>query len=209
MKKIISVLLSIILCFSVFSVVAFAEEEITEPFIYTVDAEGYATLVDCDESVEGEVEIPAVVEIDGEFYEVKYIGDNAFENCALITSITLSEGIEQIGYSAFLNCVALTDLYLPESILVCMYDAFVGCGEVVLHCYSSSYQILTVFGLVHNLRIDIIDSTGDDLELDFGIGGSLGSVDMTNTIILMVKRIIQMILYFLLSYDTAQAPAAG
>lgn len=209
MKKFISVILSIILCFSAFCTVAFAAEE-AEPFTYIVDAEGYAVLVDCDESVEGEIIIPSVVEIDESFYEVKYIGDSAFADCALITSITLSDGIEQIGYSAFMNCTGLEHLYVPESLLVCMYDAFVGCGGVVLHCYSSNYQLLTVFGLVHNLKIDIIDSTGDDLSVDLGPVGDVGGIDMTNTIILLIKRIVQMILYFMLDYDvTTQSPVIG
>ncbi len=209
MKKVISVILSIVLCFSAFSAVAFAADEVS-PFIYSVDYEGYATLVDCDEAVvEGEVIIPSIVQIGDKFYEVKYIGDNAFADCDMITSITLSDGIEQIGYAAFMNCTALEHLYVPESMLVCMYDAFTGCGEVVLHCYSTSYQLLTVFGLVHNLRIDIIDSTDDDLELDLGPVGGIDGIDMTNTIILVIKRVIQMIIYFAFGRDLVQSPIVG
>lgn len=208
MKKLISIILSLVVCFSCFSICGLAAEE-PELFVYDVDAEGYAVLVKCDESVEGEVIIPSIVEIDGEFFEVKYIGEGAFADCALITSITLSDGIEQIGYSAFLNCTALADLYVPESLLVCMYDAFVGCNSVTLHCYSSSYQLLTVFGLVHNLKIDIIDSTDDDLSVDLGVVGGIGGIDMTNTIILLIKRVIHMILYLWFSYDVTQAPVIG
>ncbi len=205
MKKFISVILSVVLCFSAFSAVAFAADE-SEPFVYTVDAEGYVTLVDCDESVEGEIIIPSVVEIDDSFYEVKYIGDNAFADCELITSITLSDGIEQIGYAAFMNCTSLEHLYVPESLLVCMYDAFVGCGNVVLHCYSTNYQMLTVFGLVSNLKIDIIDSTDDDLSFDLGPIGGVGGIDMTNTILLIIKRLIQVIIYFVFSNGATLTP---
>lgn len=207
MKKLISVILSVVLCFSAFSVVAFAEEEITDPFTYTVDEQGFATLADCAETVEGDIIIPAIVETEDGFAEVKYIGDYAFENCSLITSITLSEGIEQIGNGAFSNCTALTDLYVPQTLLVCMYNAFAGCGALTLHCYSTNYQLLTVFGLISNLRIDIIDSTGDDMDLDMGMG-SLGSVDMTNTIVFVIKRIIHSIIYFILGYFADSAPEA-
>ena len=207
MKKIIAVLLSVILAFSAFAVVAGAEGE-TEPFIYSVDAQGYATLDYCDPSVEGAVMIPAFIEIDEKIYEVKYIGENAFEGCELITTIELSEGIEQIGDMAFLNCSALTDVYIPESLVFCSYTAFNGTVGVVVHCYSTNYQFFTVFGVIQSLKIDVIDSDGDDLDLDIGMGtGSLGSVDLTNVIILAVKRIIQLVLYFIINFDTDAEPS--
>ena len=198
MKKIISVILSILIAFSAFGVIAYAED-VSEPMIFEVNEEGVAVLVWCDPALEGEVIVPSVVEIDGEFYEVKYIGENAFEGCELITSIELSTGIEQIGDMAFLNCIALKDLYTPETLLFCSYTAFNGTQGVTVHCYSSSYQLFTVFGIIQNLRLDIVDSVGD--ELDIGIG-SLGSIDLMNTIMLAIKRIIQMILYFVINFDS-------
>ncbi len=202
MKKIISVILSVILAFSAFNVIAYAEEE-TELFVYDVNAEGYAILVSCDPSVEGAVVIPAVVEIDGEFYEVKYIGENAFEGCELITSVEISEGVEQIGNMAFLNCTALEDVYIPETLIFCSYTAFNGTLGVTVHCYSTNYQFFTVFGIIQSLKIDIVDSDDDSFDLGLGEGSiNIGTVDLTNTIILAVKRIIQLILYFFLNYGT-------
>ena len=208
MKKLISVILAAVMCFSAFSVIAYAEqEEVTDPLTYTVDAGGYATLADCDEAYEGEIIVPAVVEIDGEIYPVKYIGKSAFEDCALITAVIISEGVEQIGDFAFYNCTALTDVYVPESLLVCMYTAFNGCNTVTVHCYSVNYQFFTVFGIINNLRIDIIDSTGDELDLGSGLGmGGISSVDMTNTILLLVKRIIQVLVYFFINRGTDNTP---
>lgn len=198
MKKLISVILSILISFSAFGVVAYAEEA-SEPMVFEVNDEGFAVLVWCDPALEGEVIVPSVVEIDGEIYEVKHIGENAFEGCELITSIELSLGIEQIGEMAFLDCIALKDLYIPETLLFCAYTAFNGTQGVTVHCYSSNYQFFTVFGIIQNLRLDIIDSVGD--ELDIGIG-SLGSIDLMNTIMLAVKRIIQMVLYFIINFDS-------
>ena len=207
MKKIISVVLSLILAFSAFGVVGSAEE-VTYPLAYSVDAEGYATLVYCDPSVEGVVTVPSLIEVDGKLYEVKYIGESAFEGCELITTIELSEGIEQIGDLAFFNCTALADIYIPESLVFCSYTAFSGTKNVVVHCYSSNYQFFTVFAVIQSLKIDVIDSVGDDLNIDVGIEGvgSLGSVDLMNTIILMIKRIIQMVLYLFINYGTDVEP---
>lgn len=198
MKKLISVVLSVLIAFSAFGVVAYAEEA-AEPLAFEVNEEGYAVLVFCDPAVEGEVVVPSLVEIEDEIYEVKYIGENAFEGCELITTIVLSKGIEQIGDMAFLNCTALKDLYIPETLLFCAYTAFNGTQGVTVHCYSANYQFFTVFGVIQNLRIDIIDSVGDDLDL--GIG-SIGSIDLMNTIILVIKRLIQFFLYFSLNFGT-------
>lgn len=200
MKKLISIVLSLILALSVFSVVAYAEGA-AEPFVFEVNEEGYAVLVSCDPSVEGEIVVPAVTEIDGEFYEVKYIGENAFEGCELITSIELSKGIEHISDMAFLNCTALKDLYIPETLLFCAYTAFNGTVGVTVHCYSTNYQFFTVFGVIQNLRIDLIDSEDDSLDI-----GNIGSIDLMNMIILAVKRIVQMVLFFFLNYGTESEP---
>ncbi len=202
MKKFLSVVLSVLLCFSAFSVVAYAEET-GDPLTYEIGADGFVTIADCDESAEGEIVIPAFVDIDDKLYEVKYIGDSAFADCTLLTTIILSEGIEQIGDFAFLNCTALADLYIPESLLVCMYTAFNGCNSMVVHCYSTNYQFFTVFGIIQNLRIDIIDSEDDNL--DIGVGG-IGAIDMTNTILLIIKRVMQLVVYFLLNFGTGAAP---
>lgn len=208
MKKLISVILSVVICFSAFSVVAYAEDE--SPLIFTVNEEGFAVLAYCDEAAEGEIIVPSVVEIDGKLYEVKNIGDSAFEGCELVTSVVLSEGIEMIEDFAFLDCSALKDVYVPESLLFCSYTAFSGTVGVTVHCYSSNYQILTVFGIVQSLKIDLIDSTDDDFDLDLGIGGmgSLGTIDMTNTIILAIKRILQMIIYYFLNGTLEVPPEA-
>ena len=202
MKKLLSVILSVLIAFSAFGVVAYAEET-AEPLMFEINEEGYAVLVYCDPTLEGEIVVPYIVEIDGEFYEVKYIGENAFEGCEFITSIELSKGIEQIGDMAFLNCTSLVDLYIPETLLFCAYTAFNGTQGVTVHCYSANYQFFTVFGVIQSLRIDIIDSVGDDLDL--GIG-NIGSVDLVNTIILLIKRIIQLILYFSINFDTDAEP---
>ena len=204
MKKIISVLLSVIICLSALAVVAHAED-VDSPLSFTVDEEGFAVLVSCDTSAEGEILVPAVAEIDGELFEVKHIGDSAFDGCELITSIVISEGIEMIDDFAFNGCAALEDVYVPESLVFCSYTAFNGTIGVTVHCYSSNYQILTVFGITQSLKIDIIDSVDDDLDLDFGMG-SLGSVDLMNTIMLAVKRILQIVIFYFLNGSLDVAP---
>lgn len=44
---------------------------------------------------------------------IKYIGDNCFNGCTSLTSITLPE-VVKIGDEAFKNCIALKEIYLPK-----------------------------------------------------------------------------------------------
>ena len=66
------------------------------------------TIKDCDESAEGDLEIPA--EIEGLL--VSRIGDEVFRECANFTSVTLPEGVTSIKSSAFAGCSSLTSITL-------------------------------------------------------------------------------------------------
>lgn len=191
LKKSISILLSIILCFASFGVVSYAAD--TDPLLYTVQDDGTAVVVKCDTDAEGTVVVPSVKTIKGKSYDVVAIGKGAFENCVDVTAISISEGIKTIDSRAFANCTGLTDVYVPQSLTVCQYTAFSGCNIVTVHCYSSNYQFFTVYGLNQNLKIDIIDSEEED---SFLPGSDVG---LTSTIVDLVKRIILMLLYFFLN----------
>ncbi len=190
-KKSISVLLSLIICFACLSVVSFAAD--SDPLLYSVTEDGTAVVVKCDADAEGTVVVPAVVTIKGKSYDVVTIGKGAFEDCAEVTAISISEGIRTIDSRAFANCTALTDVYVPQSLTICQYTAFSGCEIVTVHCYSSNYQFFTVYGLNQNLKIDIIDSEDED---SFLPGSDAG---MTSTIVDLIKRIILMLLYFFMN----------
>lgn len=71
---------------------------------YTVTGIGTATDTD--------VVIPS--EYEGK--SVTAVGELAFRENALITSITVQNGVTTIGERAFLSCTALTDLILPDSV---------------------------------------------------------------------------------------------
>lgn len=47
---------------------------------------------------------------------VTVIGPKAFEHCANLRSIRLSENLEAICLSAFLGCVSLKEIHLPHSL---------------------------------------------------------------------------------------------
>ena len=61
---------------------------------------------------------------------IKSIGDEAFNNCTRLTSITLPDGIRAIGSSSFRSCTSLTSITLPGSITSIGDYAFYGCKNL-------------------------------------------------------------------------------
>ena len=54
----------------------------------------------------GILNIPATVTINGIEYSVTSIGENAFENCDNLQSVTIPNSVTSIGFSAFHNCIS-------------------------------------------------------------------------------------------------------
>lgn len=110
MKKVISTILCIVILFCIFtsatpsfalSYNGFAYEIVNEKVVIT----GY-------DGAEAKLTIPA--QIDSK--SVIKIENNAFKDNKNLTSVTISEGIEDVGESAFENCTSLATISLPTTI---------------------------------------------------------------------------------------------
>ena len=92
----------------------FAESEYTEgtygPLTYKNYGD-YIEISDCDESAT-KVEIPS--EIDGSVVTV--IGELAFSDCILLSSVNISNGVKYIGGGAFMGCDSLASISIPDSV---------------------------------------------------------------------------------------------
>lgn len=55
------------------------------------------------------------------------IGDNVFNRCSKLESITLHEGITSLGTEAFADCESLTEVTIPQSMKTIGSKAFRGC----------------------------------------------------------------------------------
>ena len=75
------------------------------------------------EPYSGSVTIPQTVEFDGTVYTVTALGEQAFESCSGVSSLTLSATIRSIGSHCFYNC-SFTSLQLPDSLRVIGDHAF-------------------------------------------------------------------------------------
>lgn len=63
-----------------------------------------------------EVVIPTAIEIDGENYSVTSISLGAFQGCKGITSLIISNGIENIGDEAFAGCSNLKEIIIGNRV---------------------------------------------------------------------------------------------
>ena len=79
----------------------------------------YVEITDCDEYALN-VEIPS--KIDG--LPVESIGFGAFQDCAVLISITIPDSVTSIEACAFSNCVSLESITIPDSVTSIGYDAF-------------------------------------------------------------------------------------
>ena len=82
-----------------------------------------------DEPYYGKIIIPETVSVEGNTYDVKYIGSGAFEYCNELTSITLPSSLEGIGEWAFSGCMVLARVDLPQGIKTIGAQAFYSCGS--------------------------------------------------------------------------------
>ena len=87
-----------------------------------------AYVYDCEQSRSGHLNIPSSIEFAGNTYPVTSIGNNAFEGCSGLTSVTIGNSVTSIGDYAFRSCSGLTSITLPNSVTYIGYEAFRYCS---------------------------------------------------------------------------------
>ena len=92
--------------------------------------EGKATLVRQSANLSEEIIIPSSISYNGSSYIVTSIGDRAFSDCSLLTSITIPDSVTSIGEYAFYNCSMLTKVTMPDSVTSIGSSAFSGCSSL-------------------------------------------------------------------------------
>ena len=73
------------------------------------------------------ITIPASVMYKGTTYSVTTIGEDAFEDCTALTSVTIPNSVTTIGVEAFRDCTALTSITIPDSVTTIGERAFINC----------------------------------------------------------------------------------
>ena len=108
-----------------------AGEPITEGNLtYRVNDDGQTVTLTNGSSATGSITIPAAVEHGGTSYPVTSIGDNAFQYCRQLVSVTFSGSIDCIGYSAFYDCDGLKTVTFYGNIDSIGVEAFSHCNDL-------------------------------------------------------------------------------
>ena len=101
------------------------------PLTFAIISEGERTMKvsDCNVSAT-DVEIPARVIYNGVNYCVTSIGNDAFELCSSLTSVTIPNSVTSIGSYAFEDCSSLTSVTIPNSVTSIGNNAFYYCHRL-------------------------------------------------------------------------------
>lgn len=147
-RKVFAMLLAVCLMVSVIPLSASAAVD----YVLYSTAGGYlrinqhnGTLTDCSD-LSGDLVIPTTVEgititsiADRAFYgqekltsvsvpsSVKSVGDQVFQKCLALKTVTLSEGVETLGKNAFCYCYSLSSVSLPTTLQKVDDNAFQKC----------------------------------------------------------------------------------
>lgn len=118
------------------------EDKFTGKWLVT-DSGGTTTSAECDSTsaiTRYEISVSNIVSAEiGNC--VKVIGDQSFEGCRSLSSVTIPYGVEHIGYFAFNDCESLTSVTIPNSVISFGLGAFAGCGLTSINIPSSVINI--------------------------------------------------------------------
>lgn len=115
------------------------------------------------------ITIPETVTYNGTTYIVVRIGNDAFENCTSLRTVSMSDEVTTIDVAAFSGCTNLTTITLSNNIGRIFYAAFRGCSNLSKITLPSSLWFLdqAVFQWCHSLTEIIIpenvETIGDDV----------------------------------------------
>ena len=90
----------------------------------------------------GEITIPNTITYNDKVHNVTSIGNEAFQYCSNLTSVTIPNSVTSIGSSAFYDCSNLTAVNIPNSVTSIAFYAFSGC---------SSLTAVTIGNMVKNI----------------------------------------------------------
>ena len=64
-----------------------------------------ATVTSGEKEYSGDIVIPESITFENSKYSVTSIGDEAFDHCHSLTSVTIPNSVTSIGSAAFVNCI--------------------------------------------------------------------------------------------------------
>ena len=170
MKKLLATLLSVLLICSVCSLVACNKKDddiegaitnYTETTTYDIkDASGkvlgtlsykakgtdYAIITGYTSRISGAHSLIIPEVLPGSERTVVEIGNEAFKDCASLSSVKLPETVEKIGNGAFNRCSSIYKINIPANVASIGMYAFAGCDSLTIVNFAQEKPLLTEIG---------------------------------------------------------------
>jgi len=99
-------------------------------FSITNQDAGTVSVTSGDNKYAGDITIPESVSHEGKTYAVTAIGNNAFQTCTELTSVSLPASLKIIGSRAFSLCTGLSSITIPEGVTSIEDYSFSGCSSL-------------------------------------------------------------------------------
>ncbi len=152
MKKTLSLILSLLMIFSAFTVLAGAKAEAKTDFTYDLLEDGTVKITKYT-GTEKDVVIPET--IGGK--KVTEIGRRAFVGQKTITSVKIPNGVKKIGYDAFYDAHALKTIEIPESVTEIDEGAFGYCKSLKTIKLPSTLKKIPDYMMAHSPAFEAIE----------------------------------------------------
>ncbi|MCG7845260.1 MAG: leucine-rich repeat protein [Methanomassiliicoccales archaeon] len=107
-------------------------------FVYQLIDEGTHVEITGYTGSGGTVVIPSTIAA----LPVTSIGNMAFYDEGLITSVTIPDGVTEIGVKAFQKCIGITSVNIPDSVESIGYEAFCSCVELASIALPESLTVI-------------------------------------------------------------------
>ena len=133
----------------------------------------------------GDVAIPSSVTYNGTTYDVTSIGENAFQACGSLTSITIPESVKSIGDGAFSQCFNLTSIAIPNGVTSIGHMTFSECLKLTSVTIPDGVTTIGVWafqGCSSLTSITIPNGVTSVGEMAFARCFNLSSVTIGNTV---------------------------